>query len=96
LIYLLKLQKKYDSEAKKKRTPKGGWPGAGRPKEPIKYNSHDHPRGYDPIGKVAWKNSRNESTDLMKKYGLDKLVTKKPALLSEINNLSDDSNIIPS
>jgi hypothetical protein len=92
----LKLQKKYDSEAKKKRTPKGGWPGAGRPKEPMKYNSHDHPRGYDPIGKVAWKNSRNESTDLMKKYGLDKLVTKKPALLSEINNLSDDSNIIPS
>lgn len=91
----LKLQKKYDSEAKKERTPKGGWPGAGRPKEGMKYNTHDHPRGYDPIGKVAWKNARNESVDIMKKYGLDKLIPKKATLLSEINNLSDKTNIIP-
>jgi len=89
-----KLLKKYDSEAKKKRTPKGGWPGAGRPKEGMKYNTHDHPRGYDPIGRVAWKNARNESVDVMKKYGLNKLITKKASLLSEINTLSDNTNII--
>ena len=89
-----KLLKKYDSEAKKKRTPKGGWPGAGRPKEGVKYNTHDHPRGYDPIGRVAWKNARNESVDVMKKYGLNKLISKKSSLLSEINTLSDNTNII--
>ena len=89
-----KLLKKYYSEAKKKRTPKGGWPGAGRPKEGVKYNTHDHPRGYDPIGRVAWKNARNESVDVMKKYGLNKLISKKSSLLSEINTLSDNTNII--
>ena len=77
------LQKEYDKRSKNRNTPEvpeGGWPGAGRPKEPIKYNSHDHPRGYDPIGRVAWKNSRttsNESVDLVKKYGLSKLVVDK-------------------
>jgi hypothetical protein len=93
----LKLQKKYDSEAKKKRTPKGGWPGAGRPKEGIKYNTHEHPRGYDPMGRIAWKNSRtgkfrNESVNVIDKYGLSKF-TKKSTLLSETSML-DEGNII--
>ena len=97
----LDLQKKYDKEAdskaKSERTPKGGWPGAGRPKEGIKYNTHEHPRGYDPIGKVAWKNSRNESAmDTIKKYGLSKLIVKSPKILTESNSsMLDESNIIP-
>jgi hypothetical protein len=92
----LELQKKYDSEAKKKRTPKGGWPGAGRPKEGMKYNTHNHPRGYDPLGQVAWKNARtgklrSESTNILDKYGLTKFV-KNRKVISE--TFLDESNII--
>jgi hypothetical protein len=90
------LQKEYDKRSKNRNTPEvpeGGWPGAGRPKESIKYNSHEHPRGYDPIGKVAWKNSRNESINPIKKYGLEKLMTKKSKLLSE-SSIMDETIII--
>ena len=92
------LAKDYDKRSKNRNTPKvpkGGWPGAGRPKEGIKYNTHAHPRGYDPIGKVAWKNARNESVNLIKKYGLEKLITKQPKLLSEQSSIIDESNILP-
>ena len=92
------LAKDYDKRSKNRNTPKvpkGGWPGAGRPKEGIKYNTHAHPRGYDPIGKVAWKNARNESVNLIKKYGLEKLITKRPKLLSEQSSIIDESNILP-
>jgi hypothetical protein len=95
----LSLQKKYDKRSEGRKTPKvpqGGWPGAGRPKESTKYNSHDHPRGYDPIGRVAWKNSRNESVDLVKKYGLTKLIKKASGILSENHtSMMDEQNIIP-
>ena len=90
------LQKKYDKRSKNRNTPEvpeGGWPGSGRPKESIKYNSHEHPRGYDPIGKVAWKNSRNESVNPIKKYGLEKLMTKKSKVLSE-SSIMDETIII--
>ena len=30
--------------------PEGGWPGAGRPKEPGTYGTHKHPLGWDPLG----------------------------------------------
>ena len=87
---------KEDKERKKPEVPEGGWPGAGRPKETMKYNTHDHPRGYDPMGRIAWKNARNESVDLLKKkYGLDKLVTKKTGLINEQASMLDESNIIP-
>jgi hypothetical protein len=92
------LAKDYDKRSKNRNTPKvpeGGWPGAGRPKEGVKYNTHEHPRGYDPIGKVAWKNARNESMNVIKKYGLEKLVTKKTKLLSEQSSIIDESNILP-
>ena len=92
------LAKDYDKRSKNRNTPKvpeGGWPGAGRPKEGVKYNTHEHPRGYDPIGKVAWKNARNESINVIKKYGLEKLVTKKTKLLSEQSSIIDESNILP-
>ena len=58
-----KLQKEYDKRGKERQkpeVPEGGWPGAGRPKEPVKYNTHRHVRGYDPLGAVAWKNAYNE------------------------------------
>jgi hypothetical protein len=85
-----------DKERKKPEVPEGGWPGAGRPKETMKYNTHDHPRGYDPTGRIAWKNARNESIDLLKKkYGLNKLVTKKTGLINEHSSMLDESNIIP-
>jgi hypothetical protein len=93
-----KLVKKYDKMgrdmSKRAKAPEGGWPGAGRPEEPIKYNSHAHPRGYDPIGKVAWKNSRNESIE--KRYGLAqfKKISKKNILnegMLDENNLLDDN-----
>lgn len=76
------------------KAPKGGWPGAGRPKEPMKYNSHKHPRGYDPIGKVAWKNARNESKFDIE--GLKRKLSNKTILKEESNkpSLLDESNLI--
>ena len=63
----------------------------------MKYNTHEHPRGYDPIGKVAWKNARNESaTETIKKYGLSKFTSKKVKVLNENeSSLLDESNILP-
>jgi len=92
----LELQKKYDKMgrdmSKRAKAPEGGWPGAGRPKEAVKYNSHEHPRGYDPVGKVAWKNARNESIE--KRYGLEKLKnTSKKTILKE--GLLDENNLLP-
>jgi hypothetical protein len=95
-----KLQKEYDKIGKERKTPevpKGGWPGAGRPKEGMKYNTHEHPRGYDPIGRVAWHNARNnyrnESiVDSLKKSNSNKINKKK--VLSETASLLDESNII--
>jgi hypothetical protein len=93
------LEKEYEEKEKKERktpkVPEGGWPGAGRPKEGVKYNTHAHPRGYDPTGRVAWKNARNESTDVIKKYGLEKLVTKKSLILNETISMIDEANILP-
>ena len=76
------------------KAPKGGWPGAGRPKEPMKYNSHNHPRGYDPIGKIAWKNARNESKfDI---NGLKAKLNNKRVLTEEVvtTSLLDERNLI--
>jgi len=89
------LVKQYDKRSKNRNTPEvpeGGWPGAGRPKEAMKYNTHEHPRGYDPLGKVAWRNSRNESVDdLIKKYNLpSKLKKATQSLLNEDNIISED------
>jgi len=84
------LQKEYDKKAKERKTPKvpeGGWPGAGRPKEPVKYNTHRHVRGYDPLGAVAWKNAYNEKFKPMQKG--------KRVLNESDGNLLDESNIIP-
>jgi hypothetical protein len=91
------LEREYDKRSKNRNTPEvpeGGWNGAGRPKEGMKYNTEEHPRGYDPIGKVAWKNARNESVDVIKKYGLSKLAKTSSIILSEQSSLLDEGNII--
>jgi hypothetical protein len=91
------LEREYDKRSENRNTPEvpeGGWKGAGRPKEGIKYNTEQHPRGYDPIGKVAWKNARNESVDVIKKYGLTKLAKTSSIILSEQSSLLDEGNII--
>jgi hypothetical protein len=91
------LEREYDKRSKNRNTPEvpeGGWKGAGRPKEGMKYNTEEHPRGYDPIGKVAWKNARNESVDVIKKYGLSKLAKTSSIILSEQSSLLDEGNII--
>ena len=46
--------------------PEGGWPGAGRPEEPGTYMTHDHPMGYDPWGRKAFKATRNLSESKLK------------------------------
>ena len=105
------LQKVYDgknevknaeSERKTPEVPKGGWPGAGRPKEGIKYNTDEHPRGYDPIGKVAWNNARNNQKNesivsSLKKHGLTPKINKKLKQSRTINeaNMLDEGNILP-
>jgi len=60
----------------------------------MKYNTEEHPRGYDPVGKVAWKNARNESVDVIKKYGLSKLAKTSSIILSEQSSILDENNII--
>lgn len=105
------LQKVYDgknevknaeSERNTPEVPKGGWPGAGRPKEGIKYNTDEHPRGYDPIGRVAWHNARNNPKNesivgSLKKHGLTTKINKKSQKLRTINesNMLDENNILP-
>ena len=84
------------------KMPEGGWPGAGRPKEGMKYNSHEHPRGYDPLGsralKKAYKGGMNyesvESiTNSMKKKSNKSIIqdnVQTKTLLDENNILSED------
>jgi hypothetical protein len=100
-----KLEKAYDKRRSKERktpdVPEGGWPGAGRPKEGMKYNTHEHPRGYDPSGRIAWDNARsnyrNESfAKSLKKFGLNskpantKNILKETSMLDEANIMSEE------
>lgn len=90
------LSKEYDMRRSKNRNtpevPKGGWPDAGRPKEGMKYNTHSHPRGYDPLGKVAMKKSRKiEATGKM--YGLDRF-KKSATIITESISILDERNIL--
>jgi hypothetical protein len=64
------------------QVPDGGWEGAGRPKEGIKYDQHQSPRGRDVIGKHEWKNARRFVSDAtLKKFNVN---PKETILLSEI------------
>ena len=63
--------------------PEGGWPGAGRPKEPGTYGKHAHPLGWDPMGHKQNKaaGSVNERQNIAK-WGsvLDSMPSKGKAL----------------
>ena len=101
-----KLVKKYDKDGDgRAEAPEGGWPGAGRPKEVMKYKSHDHPRGWDPLGSRDYHNSSKrlsrESIDpkfISKQYSLDKLKVKlNPKVLLESpksESMLDENNLL--
>ena len=82
------------------KMPKDGWPGAGRPEEPMKYNTHEHPRGYDPLGTRSLKKSYkggmnyesvNALTNKIPKRKLNKGIIKEDtSFLDENNLLSED------
>ena len=77
------------------KMPEGGWPGVGRPKEHMKYNSHEHPRGYDPLGirslKKTYKGGMNyESVD-----SLTKNMPKHKKIIKEQKSFLDENNLLP-
>jgi len=82
------------------KMPKDGWPGAGRPKEHMKYNTHEHPRGYDPLGirslKKSYKGgmnyeSVNALTNKIPKRKLNiEILKEEISFLDENNLLSED------
>jgi hypothetical protein len=84
--------KGYDEKA-----PEGGWPGAGRPEEPGTYGTHEHPLGWDPIGRKSNRHVSESHTKLiedMKSDALKQTLGKKTkknqsTLLSEANILKD-------
>ena len=81
------------------KMPEGGWPGAGRPKEPMKYNSHEHPRGYDPLGtrslKKAYKGGMNhESVNALTKI-MPTAKKNSKGIIKEQSSIMDENNLLP-
>lgn len=88
-----------------KEAPEGGWPGAGRPKEPGTFGKHTHPLGWDPAGhkqnksagRVVYEaqnlgNYKGLKDNLNKAAALQSTYnkdTKKPGLLNEENLLDE-------
>ena len=65
--------------------PEGGWPGAGRPKEPGTYGKHSHPLGWDPAGHKQNKSAGRvvyETQKLDNFKGLKDNLTKSSAIKS--------------
>jgi len=57
--------KGYDEKApQSNEIPEGGWPGAGRPKEPGTYGKHVHPLGWDPLGNKAIRSVSEGNKDI--------------------------------
>jgi len=77
-------------ERKKPKVPKGGWPGAGRPKEPVKYGTNRYVLGRDPLGKESMRGS-NQSR--FESYGLNKM-NKRKKLTESTESFLDESNLI--
>jgi hypothetical protein len=83
-----------ESKRAKVKVPPGGWPGAGRPKEPIHYNTRRHPRGDDPIGH---RSMNAESIAVTKsRLNLNKLSKKSSKLLKEtgMKSMLDENNLL--
>jgi len=88
-----------------KEVPEGGWPGAGRPKEPGTFGKHTHPLGWDPAGhkqnksagRVMYEaqnlgNYKGLKDNLNKAAALQSTYSKdkkKPGLLNEENLLDE-------
>jgi hypothetical protein len=87
-------------ERKTPEVPKGGWPGAGRPKESTKYGTNRHVRGRDPLGKEELKKLTRTTEDIKKQFGITKIdKVKKQAnkIISETkktDSLLDENQII--
>lgn len=71
------------------KVPRGGWKGAGRPREAIKYATNRYTFGNDPLGHKSYTSTfrqfrtHSENVDmLLKKYGLSDLV-KNSKILNE-------------
>jgi hypothetical protein len=81
-----------------KEMPEGGWPGAGRPKEPGTYGKHSHPLGWDPAGHKQNKAAGRvvyESQKLDNYKGLkDNLKTKSEALRSTYSKDENKSGLL--
>jgi hypothetical protein len=81
-----------------KEMPEGGWPGAGRPKEPGTYGKHSHPLGWDPAGHKQNKAAGRvvyESQKLDNYKGLkDNLKTKSEALRSTYSKDEKKSGLL--
>lgn len=81
-----------------KEIPEGGWPGAGRPKEPGTYGKHSHPLGWDPAGHKQNKAAGRvvyESQNLDNYKGLkDNLKTKSEALRSTYSKDENKSGLL--
>lgn len=77
----------YDERRYDDRTanmPDGGWPGAGRPKEPGTYGTHKHPLGWDPVGVKGIRNIKEEISPAKRFEGLiNRLHEKKKKALKE-------------
>jgi len=79
------------------KMPKDGWPGAGRPEEPMKYNSHEHPRGYDPLGTRALKKAYKGGMNYESVNALTKLMPKKKpnkGIIKEDSSFLDENNLL--
>lgn len=78
--------KGYDE--KSSEMPKGGWPGAGRPKEPGTHGTHDHPLGWDPLGNKANRKVYENSKRLLHEGLLQQIDIKRLAVVDTFKSES--------
>lgn len=86
--------------------PKGGWPGAGRPKEPKKYGTNRSINDRDPLGREAWHNASKENRrntsrveGIMKSYNLKPRKKITAPLINETiksGSLMDENSLLDS
>mgnify|MGYP003624205247 FL=1 len=77
--------------------PEGGWPGAGRPKEPGTYGKHSHPLGWDPAGHKQNKSAGKvvyETQNLDNYKGLRDNMDKSTALQKTYSKEQNKSGLL--
>ena len=65
-------------------SPKGGWDGAGRPKEGAKYGQDSSARGRDPIGKHGKQMALAHYDALKKSFGKNKEILKETKEIEDV------------